>query len=164
MRRLNICWGLVLKAAALSFVCVVPDSRLCSYPGGKTPSTFWVGQPRSNSGNEENRQTKTAAVHNLLAPLTDRFNRRITTPPRMVPSTATGIQTPPGVIPGEKVKSDSAPLDPNSNVDEAKDLLPIIMLDKETVWLNCFSMNLAMKVARPANSAAWLTWARITSR
>lgn len=79
----------------------------------------------------------------------------------MVPSTATGMQTPPGDIPGEKVKSDSAPL---SNVDEAKDLLPIIMVDKETVWLNCLSMNLAMKVARPAKSAAWLTWARITSR
>lgn len=38
------------------------------------------------------------------------------------------------------------------------------MADKEVVWLNCFSMNLAMKVAKPASSAAWFTWARITSR
>lgn len=160
VRTMKICWGLVLKAHLCAW-CLITD---CSYPGGKTPSTFWVEQPRSNSGNEENRQTKTAPVHNLLAPLTDRFNLRITTPPRMVPSTATGIQTPPGDIQGEKVKSDSAPLDPNSNDDEATDLLPIIMVDKEAVWLNCLSMNLAMKVARPANSAAWLTWARITSR
>lgn len=109
LRTLKICWGLALKAA-VSYVCLVPDNELCSYPGGKTPSTFWVEQPRSNSGNEENRQTKAAPVHNLLAPLTDRFNLRITTPPRMVPSTATGIQTPPADIPEEEVKWDSAPL------------------------------------------------------
>lgn len=41
---------------------------------------------------------------------------------------------------------------------------PIIMVEKEMVWLNCRSMNLAMKVASPARSAAWLTWARTTSR
>lgn len=43
-------------------------------------------------------------------------------------------------------------------------LSPIIMVEKETVWLNCLSMNFAIKVARPANSAARLTCARTTSR
>lgn len=66
------------------------------HPGGKTPSTVWVEQPISSSGKEENRQTKMAPAHNLLAPFKERFNLRITTPPRTVPTTASGIQTPPG--------------------------------------------------------------------
>lgn len=73
------------------------------YPGGKIPSTFWVEQPSSSSGKDENKQTKTAPVHNLLAPLTERFNLRITTPPRMVPSTASGMQTPPGGAGGQRL-------------------------------------------------------------
>lgn len=36
-----------------------------------------------------------APVHNLLAPLTERFNLRITTPPRTVPITDNGMQTTP---------------------------------------------------------------------
>ena len=59
------------------------------------PPIFWVEQPMNNKGTEEMIQIKTAPVHNLLAPLRDRFNRRIRTPPRTVPSTASGIQTPP---------------------------------------------------------------------
>lgn len=66
------------------------------YPGGKIPSTVWVEQPISSSGKEEKRQTKTAPVHSLLAPLTERFNLRITTPPSTVPRTASGMQIPPG--------------------------------------------------------------------
>lgn len=56
----------------------------------------------SSSGNEENRQTKTAPVHSLLAPLTERFSLRITTPPSTVPRTASGMQTPPGDTSGEE--------------------------------------------------------------
>lgn len=33
-------------------------------------------------------------------------------------------------------------------------ILPIIMVEKEMVWLNWRSMNFAIKVARPASSAA----------
>lgn len=65
------------------------------YLGGKTPATFWVEQPISSSGVAENMQSRMAVVHNLLAPLTERFNLRIRTPPRTVPSTASGIPTPP---------------------------------------------------------------------
>lgn len=34
---------------------------------------------------------------------------------------------------------------------------PIIMLEKEMLRVNCLSMNLDMKVARPESSAARLT-------
>lgn len=67
------------------------------YLGGKTPATFWVGQPMSNSGVAENKMIRMAAVHNLLAPLTEIFNLRIRAPPRTVPSTASGIQIPPEI-------------------------------------------------------------------
>lgn len=98
----EICSGLVVKSALLSSARLVHVNGLCGYPGGKIPSTVWVEQPISSSGKEENRQTTMAPVHNLLAPLTERFNLRITTPPRTVPSTASGIQTPPGDTPGER--------------------------------------------------------------
>lgn len=49
----------------------------------------------NSSGTAETMQSRMATEHNLLAPLTERFNLRIRTPPRTVPSTASGMQTPP---------------------------------------------------------------------
>ena len=53
----------------------------------------------NSSGTVESMQSRMAVVHNLLAPLTERFSLRIRTPPRTVPRTANGIPTPPD---GEK--------------------------------------------------------------
>lgn len=56
----------------------------------------------SSRGAETNKLSTTTVVHSLLAPFTERFNLRIRTPPRTVPSTASGIQIPP-----EKGRTDS---------------------------------------------------------
>lgn len=40
-------------------------------------------------------QSRTAAVHSLLAPLTDTLNLRMMAPPRTIPRTASGMPTPP---------------------------------------------------------------------
>lgn len=142
------------------------------------PPTLWVEQPMSSRGVEVSRLMKTTVVHNLLAPFTDRFSRRIKTPPRTVPSTASGIHTPPE---GDQVECQASSVKKEKmlhralssqlhrvmhipEVPPAPRVSPIIMVEKEMVWLNCRSMNLAMKVARPASSAAWLTWATTTSR
>lgn len=113
----------------------------------------------SNSGEAENKQSKTAPVHNLLAPFTGRFNLLIRSPPRTVPSTASGIQTPP-----EGQTTGVTLMNRQLELHRPQSSSPIIMEEKDTVWLNCLSMNLAMKVASPASRAAWLTWARTTSR
>lgn len=113
----------------------------------------------NNSGRAENRQSRTAPVHNLPAPFTERFNLLIRRPPRTVPSTANGIQTPPG-----RQKTGVTFTNRHLELHRPQISSPIIMEEKDTVWLNCLSMNLAIKVASPARRAAWLTWARTTSR
>lgn len=131
--------------------------------GGKTPATIWVEHPRNNSGVAETRQSRMATVHNLLAPLTERFSLRIRTPPRTVPSTAIGMQTPPEEkMPRCQIIPTVCELSIDCSCGQVDS--PIIMVEKETVWLNCLSMNLAMKVARPASSAARFTCARTTNR
>lgn len=59
----------------------------------------------NSSGNAENRHRTMATVHNLLAPLTERFNLRIRAPPRTVPSTAMGIPTAPEKSTPQKLES-----------------------------------------------------------
>lgn len=49
----------------------------------------------NSNGKAENMHRTMAVVHNLLAPLTERFSLRIRAPPRTMPSTAMGIPTPP---------------------------------------------------------------------
>lgn len=120
----------------------------------------------SSSGMADIMQSKMAMVHNLLAPLTERFNLRIRAPPRTVPSTASGMLTAPGMNEAEGQKLQRLSPQPLTSCDFSliHRLSPIIMVEKEMVWLNCLSMNLAMKVARPASSAARFTCARTTSR
>lgn len=144
----------------MSGLCVVSCLEvLFVLAGGKTPETVWVEHPRNSSGVEEIRQSRMATVQNLLAPLTERFSLRIRTPPSTVPSTAMGMQTAPDGTHAE-MSDDCHCLQTERGCVNS----PIIMVEKDTVWLNCLSMNLAMKVARPASSAARFTCARTTSR
>lgn len=143
-------------------------SRWCKLmvflPGGNDPGDILGG-----ASNEQQRQSREQAQHNGRGAQPAGTTDWKIQPPHQN-STQDGAQHRHGDTHcswKKEIKKTEAWVsgDPNYPLSvNLFDFSPIIMLEKEMVWLNCLSMNLAMKVARPESSAARLTCARTTSR